>query len=123
MFRHKPFAVFIKGGRGTLSDKSLINGVGPEQPIVTNEHGGMQAKNDYTFHLIDAPALFELAKVMGEGAKKYAKDNWRKIPPEEHFDHLQMHLWAWMAGDRQDEHLEHALARCFMLHATAKDKQ
>lgn len=103
-----------------MADSVRVAGVGPDQPIITNEQGGMQAANEYAFHLIDTGALFELAKVMGEGAKKYAPGNWRKISPEDHFDHLLMHLLAWKAGDRQDNHLGHALARAVMLFATAK---
>lgn len=101
----------------------MIPGVGADTPIVTNEKGGKQAQCDYAFHLIPPEAMFALAKVFAEGAKKYSRDNWRLISPEEHYDHLQMHLNAWLAGDKQDEHLEHALARCFMLHATAKDNK
>ena len=104
------------------TDTFKVAGVGPDQPIITNEQGGMQAANEYAFHLIDSGALFELAKVMGEGAKKYKPENWRKIPPEDHYDHLLMHLLAWRAGDKQDNHLGHALARMVMLFATASTK-
>lgn len=97
-----------------------VAGVGPEQPIVTNEKGGKQAKNDYAFHLIDYDALFQLAKVMGEGAKKYEKDNWRLIPSEEHFDHGMAHWLACMAGDKQDNHAGHFITRAVMWYATAK---
>jgi len=94
--------------------------VGPDQPIVANESGGLQALNIYAFDLIPPAPLFALAQVMGEGAKKYAPGNWLKISPEDHFAHLQAHLWAWKAGDKTDDHLGHAIARMMMLYETER---
>jgi len=96
--------------------------VSPDEPIVCNEHGGYQAMNIYAFDLLDAGVLMELARVFGEGAKKYKKDNWRLIPPHEHYAHMMAHLMAWQAGDRQDDHLNHANARMMMMLATERDK-
>lgn|SRR5665647_516189 len=107
---------------GTAPDNSDTFKVGPDQPIISNEHGGMQALNLYAFDLIPAAPLFALAQVMGEGAKKYVKNNWLKITPDDHFAHLQAHLWAWQAGDKQDDHMGHALARMFMLFETDRVK-
>ena len=47
-------------------------------------------------------------------AEKYGVDNWRKIGVESHLNHLLMHVFAYLAGDTQDEHLEHALCRAMM---------
>lgn len=97
--------------------------VSPNEPIVCNEHGGYQAKNIYAFDLLDAGAMMELARVFGEGASKYEKNNWRKISPDDHFAHLLAHLFAWQAGDRQDDHLAHGMARMMMLFATERDER
>jgi hypothetical protein len=99
---------------------SIIKGVSPDEPIVTNERGGMQAKTAYAFDLIDADAILSLAEVLKKGAEKYKKDNWRKIPPESHFNHLIIHYYAWLKGDRRDDHLGHLFTRAMMLYATAK---
>ena len=97
--------------------------VSPDEPIVCNENGGYQALNIYAFDLLDAGAMMEVARVFGEGAKKYKKDNWRLIPSQDHFAHLMAHLWAWQAGDRQDDHMGHAMARMMMLFATERDER
>ena len=94
-------------------NKKTIDGVASSE-TVTNEQGGRQSKLEYRFDLIDAKALFALAAVMHEGAQKYEKDNWRKISVDEHLNHALSHIFAHLAGDKQDKHLEHALTRVKM---------
>lgn len=93
----------------------------PNAPIVTNEQGGMQSHIPYAFHLLDANATMAVARVFGEGAERYERDNWRKISCEEHINHALTHLFAALGGDKQDEHLEHAGARLIMAIATQGD--
>jgi hypothetical protein len=94
-------------------------GLSPDAPVEENEHGGRQSIVEGRFDLIPPVAMFELAKVMQHGAEKHAPQNWRKIPVYSdkgsgHLNHALMHLFAWLAGDRQEEHLTHALARVAM---------
>jgi hypothetical protein len=97
-----------------------IKGVSPDAPIITNEHGGKQSKVEYGFHLCDTDAMLALAEVLQYGASRYVRDNWRKIPAEEHFNHMLIHYYAWLKGDKQDDHLAHMFCRCMMLFATGK---
>lgn len=97
---------------------SLIAGVGPDVPTVINQNGGKQSSLPYAFHLIDSKAIFALAGVLHEGAEKYERDNWRKIPAESHVNHALSHIFAWMAGDKQDQRLAHAFTRLMMGVAT-----
>jgi hypothetical protein len=83
----------------------------PHAPTVTNDQGGSQSLIPVRFDLIDAKALFEVAKVLHEGAEKYGVDNWRKIPVEDHINHNIMHAYAYLSGDRSDEHLSHMTCR------------
>jgi hypothetical protein len=85
--------------------------VSPDAETTVNEQGGKQSKVPVRFDLIDAKALFEQAKVLHEGAEKYGANNWRKIPVEDHLNHLIMHAYAYLAGDRTDEHLSHIMCR------------
>ncbi len=85
--------------------------VDKDAETTTNEAGGKQSHVPVRFDLIDAKALFEQAKVLHEGAVKYGEDNWRKIPVEDHLNHLIMHAYAYLAGDRTDEHLSHIMCR------------
>lgn len=83
----------------------------PDAPTVTNEKGGSQSDIPVRFDLIDAKALFEMAKVLDHGAKKYGANNWRHIDVESHLNHLLMHTFAYLAGDDTDDHLSHILCR------------
>lgn len=97
-----------------MTQKAHIDGVGPDVPIAINEHGGMQSETPYGFHLFAPLAEFAKAAVMAEGAKRYARDNWRKIDIDDHLNHLLQHIFAYMAGDRQENHLAHAHCRAMM---------
>lgn len=59
-----------------------------------------------------------IAKVLQYGASRYKANNWRLIPQEEHINHALIHIIAHLAGDRQDDHLDHALCRLMMAYAT-----
>ncbi len=83
----------------------------PDAPTTTNEKGGSQSLIEVRFDLIDGPALFEMAKVLHHGAVKYGEGNWRKIPVNDHLNHLLMHTYAYLSGDTTDEHLSHILCR------------
>jgi hypothetical protein len=64
--------------------------------------------------------MIRIAKVLQYGASRYAPNNWRLIPQEEHINHALIHIVAHLAGDTQDEHLDHALCRLMMAYATEK---
>ena len=92
-----------------------IQGVGPDVPVTTNEYGGKQSETPFGFHLLPASALFEAARVAQYGATKYGETfeerNYTKIPTVEHLNHALQHIYAFIAGDTQDDHLGHALVR------------
>lgn len=100
----------------------MIKGVSPDAEIVVNEQGGKQSKTAYGFHLIDPDAILKLAEVLQYGASRYERDNWRKIPAEEHFNHMMIHYYAWLEGDTTDDHLGHFFCRAMMLYATAREE-
>ena len=179
----------IEGGvvDGKCGYTKVIDGVGADAEIVTNERGGKQSKSPMAMHLIDPVFLmnwadmeaknFEyedeateetvvdvpdrekhscyeaiywiarfmdegdksllqfafdeledselqqvvrIAKVLQYGASRYAPNNWRLIPEEEHINHALIHIIAHIAGDRQDDHINHALCRLMMAYATEK---
>lgn len=92
-----------------------IAGVEPDAKVTTNENGGKQSDTPYGFHLLPISALFDAAKVAKYGADKYGETfdqrNYTKIPTIEHLNHALQHIYAWLAGDRQDDHLGHAIVR------------
>lgn len=62
--------------------------------------------------------IFDIAKVLKEGADKYQTNNWRLIPAEQHLNHAITHYLADQAGDTQDSHLTHCMCRLMMAYAT-----
>jgi len=92
-----------------------IFGVEPDAPVVENENGGKQSDTPYGFHLLPCSALFDAARVAKYGADKYGetfdKRNYTKIDTVEHLNHAVQHIYAFLAGDTQDDHLGHAIVR------------
>lgn len=67
-------------------------------------------------------SILDIGKVLQYGAERYAPNNWRLIPREEHLNHALIHLVALLAGDTQDDHKEHAMCRLHMAIATQETK-
>ncbi len=91
-----------------------ISGIGPDAPIVENDQGGRQSALPYKFSTVPPLALMRMVRVFTLGAEKYGPKNYKKIPLEDSVDQAMAHLAAYLAGDDQDDHLGHALARLVM---------
>jgi hypothetical protein len=89
----------------------MLDGMGPDQPIVIEANGAGQSDIPYRMDLLDPQALMAAAKVLRAGAEKYGAGNWRDLPIRFHLNHLLAHTYAYLAGDDQDEHLSHVLCR------------
>lgn len=99
---------------GTALKKPFtVPGVGADAPKTVNDDGGEQSFVPYRFDLIDERALFALARILDYGARErgYGEHNWRLIPVNENINHCLIHIFAFLAGDTQDDHLEHAFTR------------
>lgn len=96
-----------------------LEGVGPDEPITYNERGAGQSDIPYRLDLVDGPALLAMAKVLKEGADKYGPNNWRLLDIEDHLNHLIMHAYAYLAGDRSDDHLTHIMCRAMFAEGVA----
>lgn len=74
------------------------------------------------FSLLPTGTLKPVLKVLGFGAKKYAKDNWKYVEngKERYFNAAMRHLTAWWEGEKTDpetgeSHLAHTLCCLFFL--------
>jgi len=94
-----------------------VKGVSKDAPKTTNEQGGSQSAVAYGFDCLDPKAMFAMCEALEEGRQSYGKDNWRKIPMEDHINHLLIHIFAYLAGDTQDDHLGHAMCRAMFAKA------
>jgi hypothetical protein len=95
-----------------------LDGLGPDQPTITNASGATQSDIPYRCDLLDGRAILAMAKVLSQGANKYGVNNWRSIPCNEHINHAMAHVFAFLGNDKQDDHLEHAFCRMMMAVAT-----
>jgi hypothetical protein len=94
-----------------------VEGVGKDSPTITNEQGGKQSKVLYRFDLLDPKAMFEMTRVLEEGARKYGEYNWRLIDVRDHLNHMIIHAYAYLSGDKSDEHLSHIMCRAMFAQA------
>lgn len=96
----------------------IIPGVGPDAQVVTNAAGAKQSDSPYKFTDFDAVHILRVAAVSGRGHKKYGPRNYLGIPTDEHIDHALAHIYAFQAGDQQEDHLAHAICRLYFAMAT-----
>lgn len=86
--------------------------------------GQKHDKDKPRFSLLPGGPLLQVVQVLEYGAKKYAPDNWKRVPDPKlrYFDAAMRHLWAWHRGEEVDpesglSHLAHAACSLlFMLH-------
>lgn len=68
------------------------------------------------YDLISPIGLRRLAETYGEGFAKYQAGNWlRGIPNWDLMNHALAHCNDYMAGDRSEDHLAHAVWNLFTL--------
>ena len=94
-----------------------ITGVGQDAAVTENERGGKHSLLGYRFDLLDARSMFEVTRVLHDGAAKYGEENWRQLSTRDHLNHALVHIFAYLAGDTQDDHLSHAFCRTMMAQA------
>ena len=102
---------------------TIVQGVGKDEPIIYNEAGGGQSDTQYRLDLVDPLAILEVAKVLKEGADKYGANNWKRISLDDHLNHLLVHVYAYLAGDRSAEHLSHATCRALFALGVAQNQE
>lgn len=93
---------------------------GPDAPVEENAHGGKRSISPCALDVVPT-ALLRVGRVFHAGEAKYeaapqlvGRENWRRIPARENVRHAVNHVFAWLAGDVSDEHLEHAACRLLM---------
>lgn len=64
---------------------------------------------EYRYDLISPVGLKAVARACAEGATKYNDYNWeRGMPVNDLLNHAIRHLYEYLSGDRQEDHLGHA---------------
>lgn len=88
-----------------------IEGVSPDQPTIENSKGGRQSNSPYGLTMVPPRAILAESKVLATGATKYGRWNWMAIPIDDHLNHILQHVYAYIAGDRSDNHLANIACR------------
>lgn len=66
------------------------------------------------YDLISPIGLRRLAQTCDEGARKYSDFNWeRGMSVSEMLNHASAHVYAYLSGDRSEDHLAHAAWNLF----------
>ena len=92
-----------------------LPGLGQDTPITSD---GLQSDIPYACHLWDPEVFLRVSAVLSKGASTYGEDSWRKLTCEDHINHMLVHVFAYLAGDKQDDHLDHAVCRAMFASAT-----
>ena len=79
----------------SLYSESVENGT----KVYSN--GAKSSSIPFAFHLVPASALAITAQVLDEGAKKYGRMNWEKLPVYDNVNHALRHLYAVMKPMQQ----------------------
>ncbi len=86
-----------------------------KEELSISSEGGVQSK------LICRPSLFPpkacllVSTILGVKAREYGEWNWKKIPTQDHLDHLLNHAMQHIAGDRKEFHLGNIACRSMFL--------
>ena len=91
----------------------MANDLGNSVDIETNEAGGKQHHRPYRMQAIPPKAALALGRVryIGFNELGYSDENYKQIGLEEHIGRALTHLFAYLDGDRSNDHLSHALCR------------
>lgn len=61
------------------------------------------------YDLFSLEGMRRVAETFAEGAKKYDEHNWRKgMPFSITINHVLRHIYKWLAGETDEDHLAHA---------------
>ena len=94
-----------------VAQKAIVEGVGPDAPMVSDDRGYVSSATPYRMDLMPGKSLLHMAAIMAEGAKTHGENNWKNGSVENHLNKMLVHVFAYLAGDRQDDHLGHAAWR------------
>lgn len=76
-------------------------------------------KDDWS--LLPLASIRQVVKVLTYGAKKYDRDNWRKVDAQRYYAAFMRHFYAWYTGEVRDPesglpHLAHCLTNLIFLY-------
>jgi hypothetical protein len=117
--KHVPISAFLDKQKDVVGFIPSGNTIAPPPKVVLQQ--GVKYDNDKPqWSLMQWKALSQVVDVLTYGAKKYAPDNWKKVPNarQRYIDAGFRHFASYASGEKNDSetgmsHLAHAM--CCML--------
>jgi hypothetical protein len=87
--------------------------------VATYGSGAKRSAKDVRFELLSPIGLRRMAQASHDGAEKYGALNVeRGLPISVFLNHALSHIYAYLEGDRSEDHLSHAAWNlCFSMHS------
>lgn len=93
-----------------------IKGVSKNEDVGTNERGGKEHIRPYRSQALFPKALLAISalRYWAHNTMHYEDNNYKLISKDDHIGRALTHIFAYMAGDTQNDHLCHAACRLLM---------
>lgn len=101
----------MQNGADAEKTTRRFEGIGEDTPTAVNGRGGKQSEQSYRCDLLPVDAVLAIARVLKAGSDKYGENNWHAIDARDNLNHALTHIFAWLGGDRSEDHLSNAGCR------------